>query len=156
MRGKKWACLAGSVQSSLLSFLCVFRIVYRAQEAALSRSMERHRKSSPTEMGIPSKLLPQGRLPKGEGPPPYWVAVQELLLLPLSSCPQRKLECIGEAWGWSAAASPRRPNWRLVGRAGIWVATESTSAVGVGEGPWELLPRVQFSTSERCTRFQLP
>ncbi|XP_063169190.1 VPS9 domain-containing protein 1 isoform X2 [Candoia aspera] len=74
--------------------LAVYRIVYRAQEAALFRSMELHRKSSPTEMGIPSKLLPQGRLPKGEGPPPYWAAVQELLLLPLSSCPQRKLECI--------------------------------------------------------------
>ncbi|XP_007444927.2 VPS9 domain-containing protein 1, partial [Python bivittatus] len=74
--------------------LAVYRIVYQAQEEALSRIMELHRKTSPAEMGIPSKLLPQGRLPTGEGPPPYCAAVQELLLLPLSSCPQRKLECI--------------------------------------------------------------
>ncbi|KAG8144240.1 hypothetical protein E2320_001335 [Naja naja] len=69
--------------------LTVYRTVYRAQEEALSRSMELRRKASPTEMGIPSKLLP-----KAEGPPPYAAAVQELLLLPLSSCPQKKLECI--------------------------------------------------------------
>ncbi|ETE69149.1 putative protein C16orf7, partial [Ophiophagus hannah] len=69
--------------------LTVYRTVYRVQEEALSRSMELRRKASPTEMGIPSKLLP-----KAEGPPPYAAAVQELLLLPLSSCPQKKLECI--------------------------------------------------------------
>ncbi|XP_039186814.1 VPS9 domain-containing protein 1 isoform X1 [Crotalus tigris] len=69
--------------------LTVYRTVYGAQEEALSRSMELRRKTAPTEMGIPSKLLP-----KGEGPSPYAAAVQELLLLPLSSCPQRKLECI--------------------------------------------------------------
>ncbi|XP_034282557.1 VPS9 domain-containing protein 1 isoform X2 [Pantherophis guttatus] len=69
--------------------LTVYRTVYKAQEEALSKSMELRRKTSPTEMGIPSKLLP-----KAEGPPPYAAAVQELLLLPPSSCPQRKLECI--------------------------------------------------------------
>ncbi|XP_026575620.1 VPS9 domain-containing protein 1 isoform X1 [Pseudonaja textilis] len=69
--------------------LTVYRTVYRAQEEALSRSMELRQKASPTEMGIPSKLLP-----KAGGAPPYAAAVQELLLLPLSSCPQKKLECI--------------------------------------------------------------
>ncbi|XP_032086265.1 VPS9 domain-containing protein 1 isoform X2 [Thamnophis elegans] len=69
--------------------LTVYRTVYRALEEALSRSMELRRKASPAEMGIPSKLLP-----KAAGPPPYAAAVQELLLLPLSSCPQKKLECI--------------------------------------------------------------
>uniref|UniRef100_A0A8C5WU34 VPS9 domain containing 1 n=1 Tax=Laticauda laticaudata TaxID=8630 RepID=A0A8C5WU34_LATLA len=69
--------------------LTVYRTVYRAQEEALSRSMELRQKASPTEMGIPAKLLP-----KAGGPPPYAAAVQELLLLPLSSCPQKKLECI--------------------------------------------------------------
>lgn len=79
------------------SFFLPSRTVYKAQEEALSRSMELRRKASPTEMGIPSKLLP-----KAEGPPPYAAAVQELLLLPPSSCPQRKLECIGEAkLGWA-------------------------------------------------------
>ncbi|XP_070617869.1 VPS9 domain-containing protein 1 isoform X2 [Erythrolamprus reginae] len=69
--------------------LTVYRTVYRAQEDALSRSMELRRKASPTEMGIPPKLLP-----REGGTPPYAAAVQELLLLPLSSCPQRKLEGI--------------------------------------------------------------
>lgn len=89
---REGACPAGSAQLLPSSFL-PSRTVYRAQEEALSRSMELRRKTAPTEMGIPSKLLP-----KGEGPSPYAAAVQELLLLPLSSCPQRKLECIGEAW----------------------------------------------------------
>ncbi|XP_033012932.1 VPS9 domain-containing protein 1 isoform X1 [Lacerta agilis] len=74
--------------------LAVYRNVYKAQESALSKIMELQRNTPPSEMGISSKLLPQGNAAWGIGSYPYCAAVQELMLIPLGSCPQKKLECI--------------------------------------------------------------
>ncbi|XP_053255896.1 VPS9 domain-containing protein 1 isoform X1 [Podarcis raffonei] len=74
--------------------LAVYRNVYKARESALSKIMELQRNTPPSEMGISSKLLPQGNATWGIGSYPYCAAVQELMLIPLGSCPQKKLECI--------------------------------------------------------------
>lgn len=67
------------------------------REAALARSMERHRHASPADMGLASRLFPPG-----PGRPAYASAVQDLRLIPLETCPRRKLECIGErCWGYT-------------------------------------------------------
>lgn len=58
--------------------------------------MELYGKAPPAAIGIPSKLLPQGPEATGTGTYPYRAAAQELGLLVLESCPQKKLECIGE------------------------------------------------------------
>ncbi|XP_032140661.1 VPS9 domain-containing protein 1 isoform X7 [Sapajus apella] len=73
--------------------LALYRSVHRAREAALSRSMELYRNAPPTAIGIPTKLLPKD--PEAKGTYPYCAAAQELGLLILESCPQKKLECIG-------------------------------------------------------------
>lgn len=74
------------------------RSVHRLREAALSRSMELYRNAPPAAIGIPPKLLPQdGPEARGTGSFPYRAAAQELGLLVLETCPQKKLECIGEA-----------------------------------------------------------
>ncbi|XP_021526676.1 VPS9 domain-containing protein 1 [Aotus nancymaae] len=72
--------------------LALYRSVHRAREAALSRSMELYRNAPPTAIGIPTKLLPKDLEAKGTYP--YCAAAQELGLLVLESCPQKKLECI--------------------------------------------------------------
>ncbi|KAK2085758.1 VPS9 domain-containing protein 1 [Saguinus oedipus] len=72
--------------------LALYRSVHRAREAALSRSMELYRNAPPTAIGIPTKLLPKD--PEAKGTYPYCAAAQELGLLVLESCPQKKLECI--------------------------------------------------------------
>ncbi|XP_054525623.1 VPS9 domain-containing protein 1 isoform X11 [Pan troglodytes] len=74
--------------------LALYRSVHRAREAALSRSMELYRNAPPTAIGIPTKLLPQNPEAKGATDYPYCAAAQELGLLVLESCPQKKLECI--------------------------------------------------------------
>ncbi|XP_048210864.1 VPS9 domain-containing protein 1 isoform X2 [Perognathus longimembris pacificus] len=74
--------------------LALYRRVYYSQEAALSRSMELYRNAPPTTLGIPTKLLPQDPESKGASTYPYFTAAQELGLLVLESCPQKKLECI--------------------------------------------------------------
>ncbi|XP_063469141.1 VPS9 domain-containing protein 1 isoform X12 [Symphalangus syndactylus] len=74
--------------------LALYRSVHRAREAALSRSMELYRNAPPTAIGIPTKLLPQNPEAKGATGYPYCAAAQELGLLVLESCPQKKLECI--------------------------------------------------------------
>ncbi|XP_054856148.1 VPS9 domain-containing protein 1 [Eublepharis macularius] len=74
--------------------LAVYRNVYKTREVALARSMELYRNMTPSEMGISSKLLPQRNLPRGIGSYPYCAAVQELMLIPLGTCPQKKLDCI--------------------------------------------------------------
>lgn len=65
--------------------------------------MELYRNAPPTAIGIPTKLLPRDPQAKGATAYPYSTATQELGLLVLESCPQKKLECIGEAregaWG---------------------------------------------------------
>ncbi|XP_075393072.1 VPS9 domain-containing protein 1 isoform X3 [Tenrec ecaudatus] len=77
--------------------LALYRSVHRAREEALSRSMELYGNSAPTALGIPAKLLPQVTGAQGAGTYPYSAAVQELGLLVLESCPQKKLECIVRA-----------------------------------------------------------
>ncbi|XP_036043902.1 VPS9 domain-containing protein 1 isoform X2 [Onychomys torridus] len=73
--------------------LALYRSVHRTQEAAVSRSMDLYRNAPPTALGIPAKLLP--RVPEAQASTyPYCTAAQELGLLVLESCPQKKLECI--------------------------------------------------------------
>lgn len=84
--------------------LALYRSVHRGREVALSRSMELYRNAPPTAIGIPTKLLPRDPQARGAAAYPYCTAAQELGLLVLESCPQKKLECIGEevgrqAWG---------------------------------------------------------
>ncbi|KAF6079914.1 VPS9 domain containing 1 [Phyllostomus discolor] len=77
--------------------LALYRSVHRTREAALSRSMELYRNTPPAALGIPSKLLPRDPESLGAGAYPYRAAAQELGLLVLESCPQKKLECIVRA-----------------------------------------------------------
>uniref|UniRef100_A0A2K6GD23 VPS9 domain containing 1 n=1 Tax=Propithecus coquereli TaxID=379532 RepID=A0A2K6GD23_PROCO len=77
--------------------LALYRSVHRAREAALSRSMELYRNAPPTAIGVPTKLLPRDPEAKGATAYPYCAAAQELGLLVLESCPQKKLECIVRA-----------------------------------------------------------
>lgn len=69
--------------------------MHHTREAALSRSMELYRNTPPTALGIPTKLLPRDPEGKGAASYPYCMAAQELGLLVLESCPQKKLGCIG-------------------------------------------------------------
>lgn len=79
------------------------RIVHRPQEEALARSMERHRHASPADLGLSPRLFPTapGRLA-------YGAAIDELCLIPLETCPRRKLDCIGaglvRAWAVCCSA----------------------------------------------------
>ncbi|XP_037671452.1 VPS9 domain-containing protein 1 isoform X2 [Choloepus didactylus] len=72
--------------------LALYRSVHRAQEAAVSRSMELYGSAPPAALGIPTRLLP-----RGPGASPFCAATQELGLLVLESCPQKKLGCIVRA-----------------------------------------------------------
>ncbi|NWI46364.1 VP9D1 protein, partial [Picathartes gymnocephalus] len=72
--------------------LALYRSVQQPREAALARSMERHRHASPADMGLASRLFPPA-----PGRPAYASAVQDLRLIPLETCPRRKLECIVRA-----------------------------------------------------------
>ncbi|XP_039359532.1 VPS9 domain-containing protein 1 isoform X2 [Mauremys reevesii] len=77
--------------------LALYRRVYQAREVALSRSMERYRNVPPSEIGVSANLFPQHSNGHAAGSYPYSTAVQELGLILLESCPQRKLECIVRA-----------------------------------------------------------
>ncbi|XP_004842679.1 VPS9 domain-containing protein 1 isoform X3 [Heterocephalus glaber] len=89
------ACLEEPFFSPLWPLLlALYRSVHHAREAALSRSMELYRNAPPTALGIPTKLLPQEPEAKGGASYPYCSAAQELGLLVLESCPQKKLGCI--------------------------------------------------------------
>ncbi|NXM09731.1 VP9D1 protein, partial [Tyrannus savana] len=72
--------------------LALYRAVYRPREAALALSMERHRHAGPADMGLASRLFPSA-----PGRAPYASAVQDLRLIPLETCPRKKLECIVRA-----------------------------------------------------------
>ncbi|XP_055674403.1 VPS9 domain-containing protein 1 isoform X1 [Falco peregrinus] len=72
--------------------LALYRIVHRPREAALARSMEQHRHASPADMGLSSRLFPPA-----PGCPAYGSAIEDLRLIPLETCPRRKLECIVRA-----------------------------------------------------------
>ncbi|XP_014797703.1 PREDICTED: VPS9 domain-containing protein 1 isoform X2 [Calidris pugnax] len=72
--------------------LALYRSVHRPREAALARSMERHRHAGPADMGLSSRLFPPA-----PGCPAYGSAIEDLRLIPLETCPRRKLECIVRA-----------------------------------------------------------
>ncbi|XP_051485692.1 VPS9 domain-containing protein 1 isoform X2 [Apus apus] len=72
--------------------LALYRSVHQPREAALARSMEQHRHASPADMGLSSRLFPPAA-----GCPAYGSAIQDLRLIPLETCPRRKLECIVRA-----------------------------------------------------------
>ncbi|NXJ63625.1 VP9D1 protein, partial [Rostratula benghalensis] len=72
--------------------LALYRSVHRPREATLARSMERHRHASPADMGLSSRLFPLA-----PGCPAYGSAIEDLRLIPLETCPRRKLECIVRA-----------------------------------------------------------
>uniref|UniRef100_A0A8V5H196 Uncharacterized protein n=1 Tax=Melopsittacus undulatus TaxID=13146 RepID=A0A8V5H196_MELUD len=72
--------------------LALYRSVHQTHEAALARSMERHRHAGPTDMGLASRLLPTA-----PSCPAYGSAIEDLRLIPLETCPRRKLECIVRA-----------------------------------------------------------
>lgn len=82
---------------SLWSFcVCLLRKVHREREQAFEASMKLYQDASPGDVGVPMKLFPKD--PETlQGSYPYESAVQELKLLIADSCPQRKLECIGES-----------------------------------------------------------
>ncbi|XP_057390991.1 VPS9 domain-containing protein 1 isoform X2 [Balaenoptera acutorostrata] len=86
--------------------LAVYRSVHRLREAALSRSMELYGNAPPAAVGVPTKLLPRDPEATAAGAYPYCAAAQELGLLVLESCPQKKLECI--------AAGPSPVRWGCV------------------------------------------
>uniref|UniRef100_G1PNA2 VPS9 domain containing 1 n=1 Tax=Myotis lucifugus TaxID=59463 RepID=G1PNA2_MYOLU len=77
--------------------LALYRSVYRPREAALSRSMELYSNAPPAALGIPPKLLPRDPEASGASTYPYDAAAQELGLLVLECCPQKKLDCIVRA-----------------------------------------------------------
>ncbi|XP_055001182.1 VPS9 domain-containing protein 1 isoform X2 [Sorex araneus] len=92
------ACLEEPFFSPLWPLLlALYRAVYRLREAALSRSMELYRNAPPAAVGIPARLLPPDPTALGTDSYPYFSATQELGLLVLESCPQRKLACIVRA-----------------------------------------------------------
>ncbi|XP_064016219.1 VPS9 domain-containing protein 1 isoform X2 [Pogoniulus pusillus] len=72
--------------------LALYRSVQRPREAALARSMERHRHAGPADMGLSSRLFPAA-----PGCTAYGSAVHDLRLIPLETCPRRKLDCIVRA-----------------------------------------------------------
>ncbi|XP_075289456.1 VPS9 domain-containing protein 1 [Opisthocomus hoazin] len=72
--------------------LALYRSVHRPREAALARSMERHRHAGPAAVGLSSRLFPAAA-----GRPAYGSAVEDLRLIPLETCPRRKLDCIVRA-----------------------------------------------------------
>ncbi|XP_054026161.1 VPS9 domain-containing protein 1 isoform X1 [Dryobates pubescens] len=72
--------------------LALYRSVQRPREAALARSMERHRQAGPADMGLSLRLFPSA-----PGSPAYGSAVQDLRLIPLETCPRKKLDCIVRA-----------------------------------------------------------
>ncbi|NWH74894.1 VP9D1 protein, partial [Piaya cayana] len=87
------ACLEEAFFPQLWApLLALYRSVHRAREAALARSMERHRHASPADMGLSSRLFPPA-----PGCPAYGSAIEDLRLIPLETCPRRKLECIVRA-----------------------------------------------------------
>ncbi|XP_068811824.1 VPS9 domain-containing protein 1 [Struthio camelus] len=77
--------------------LALYRSVHRPREAALARSMERHRSAGPAELGLSPRLFPPAAGARAGGGPAYGSAVEDLRLIPLETCPQRKLECIVRA-----------------------------------------------------------
>ena len=94
--GLSWGRLLWPLSASPHPF--AHRNVHWPQEEALARSMERHRHASTADLGLSPWLFPTapGRLA-------YGAAIEELCLIPLETCPRRKLDCIGTGPGWAQA-----------------------------------------------------
>ncbi|NXR05607.1 VP9D1 protein, partial [Semnornis frantzii] len=125
--------------------LALYRSVQRPREAALARSMERHRHAGPADMGLSSRLFPTA-----PGCAAYGSAVQDLRLIPLETCPRRKLDCIVRALRGicecaeeycgnqdSRAPASAAMHW------GWWLLAWLTVAVG-GSGADDLLPILSY------------
>ncbi|NXP10929.1 VP9D1 protein, partial [Thinocorus orbignyianus] len=111
------------------------RSVHRPREAALARSMERHRHAGPADMGLSSRLFPLA-----PGCPAYGSAIEDLRLISLETCPRRKLECIGGAVMGSGVLDPpalRVQEW------GFPVPVWLTVPFG-GSGADDLLPILSY------------
>ncbi|XP_072202354.1 VPS9 domain-containing protein 1 isoform X3 [Excalfactoria chinensis] len=114
--------------------LALYRSVYRPQEEALARSMERHRHASPADLGLSPRLFPST-----SSHPAYGAAIEELRLIPLETCPRRKLDCIVRAL-----------------RSICECAEEYCGAPSAGTiGADELLPLLSYAVL-RCALPQLP
>ncbi|XP_075795939.1 VPS9 domain-containing protein 1 [Pelodiscus sinensis] len=89
------ACIEDAFFSPLWApLLALYRQVYQARELALARRMEHHRHVLPSDIGVSANLFPQNSAAPAAGSYPYSRAVQELGLMLLESCPQKKLDCI--------------------------------------------------------------
>lgn len=104
--------------------------------------MELYRNAPPAAIGIPTKLLPQDPEAAGTSTYPYCAAAQELGLLVLESCPQKKLECIGEGRSLQGGKGDVRTGSCLRGWPGtvclvsqLQVLLPSNGGVGV---PWDI------------------
>ncbi|NXX85536.1 VP9D1 protein, partial [Urocolius indicus] len=123
---------------------CAHRSVHRPREAALARSMERHRHAGPADMGLSSRLFPAT-----PGCPAYGSAVDDLRLIPLETCPRRKLECIVRALRgicecaeeYCGARDSRSPP-----TAAIWMLPVPAWLTGpvAGSGADDLLPILSY------------
>ncbi|NXL48896.1 VP9D1 protein, partial [Podilymbus podiceps] len=120
--------------------LALYRSVHRPREAALARSMERHRHAGPADMGLSSRLFPPT-----PGPPAYGSAVEDLRLIPLETCPRRKLECIVRALRGICECAEEycgARDGRTPASASIW-ASGLTVPLG-GSGADDLLPILSY------------
>ncbi|NXG41640.1 VP9D1 protein, partial [Psilopogon haemacephalus] len=125
--------------------LALYRSVQRPREAALARSMERHRHAGPADMGLSSRLFPAA-----PGCAAYGSAVQDLRLIPLETCPRRKLDCIVRALRgicecaeeYCGGRDGRAPASAAM-RWGWWLLARLTVAVG-GSGADDLLPILSY------------
>ncbi|XP_030060474.1 VPS9 domain-containing protein 1 [Microcaecilia unicolor] len=73
--------------------LALYRRIYRCREVSLLKSMDLYKNASPSTFGVAPNLFPQATLSLANCYP-YKAAVEELRLLTLEQCPQKKLECI--------------------------------------------------------------
>ncbi|KAG8508163.1 LOW QUALITY PROTEIN: VPS9 domain-containing protein 1 [Galemys pyrenaicus] len=117
---------------------CTPRSVHRRREAALSRSMELCRNAPPAALGVSTRLLPRDPAALRAGPCPYHDAVQELGLLVLESCPQKKLGCIVRALRVICACAEEY--YRAPGAAPEPGTQPSAAAIGADD----LLPILSF------------
>uniref|UniRef100_A0A5F9DIT4 VPS9 domain containing 1 n=1 Tax=Oryctolagus cuniculus TaxID=9986 RepID=A0A5F9DIT4_RABIT len=120
--------------------LALYRSVHRGREVALSRSMELYRNAPPTAVGVPPKLLPRDPQAKGAAAYPYCTAAQELGLLVLESCPQKKLECIGEEVGRQVWGGRPHPTVKAKASRG----PSPAAAIAARSGADDLLPILSF------------
>lgn len=86
--------------------------MYRDREQAFESSVLLYPNASPDDVGVAVKLFPKDPAVL-QGSYPYESAVQELKLMCKESCPQKKLECIGEI-SWLNKISRSKMNNQLI------------------------------------------